>query len=276
MSKNRNHLKPVKIQDKNGNITTRYKKDDDAGTVSPALIGAAANITGTATSAPPANWDSISETRMRSALNDIATTIDAPDKLWQNMDALTNALNSKHGVAAYEELKDESLPTRLRDVWLNLHGVDIKDRAGYSGIEGEGGYADYREAHGNLYDAFARAEGAYNALRRQDWDGLSRQEAQQGVQDIIDNIDDTDNLWENMDSLSRGLDSKHRGEFMISLANSSIFTTVHDTWLKMNKSESLSRTDQTQIQGANGFNTYRQHYARLTEAYAGTRGNPKS
>jgi hypothetical protein len=252
-----NKLVPVQRMNVNGHFVTKWVRPDEVdGQGSAALNGSTAALT---TPGVPMNvkWDNISAAKAKELVESVKEDIENPDKLWQNFDFLTGMLESKHSAVALAALP--GVPVKLRDTWLNMHGVDIKDVGYYSSLPGADGFQAYQDTFGN----YARAE--ERAAASVDWNNLDKDTASDLVTTLSEGLDDPPKVWNNF-ALTIGLLKSDQYDLTSKLMENEPSRKLRDAWLNLHGAKLSDRESYTSITGGAGYGMYRATYNAYAKA----------
>lgn len=170
MSMNNNTV-PEQRPDKHGKIVTRHVKTGEAAKAP--IVVPAPNMTLPAQSdltkalfsdVAGTDFSGMDENEVAEAVAAVTSAINK-DNLWDSYSVLTKGIETTdHPKAMGTAVGENKTAAKLRDTWLNMHGANIADRGSYMGIEGPGGYEDYKTAHGRWADVYGSRvpEGAYS------------------------------------------------------------------------------------------------------------------
>jgi hypothetical protein len=150
MANNSNPLVPTAIVDKNGKQTTVHKK---------LLTGAGGNTTLPSPGASlnrekNIDWKNTSTEDAVEMAHAITPTLSDPTHIWDNFEFYTGMLNSHHHVEANAMLHKYNVLGKLRDAWLDMHGMTLMvDQEKYSKIKGNNGYGAFIKARDKMLEA---------------------------------------------------------------------------------------------------------------------------
>jgi hypothetical protein len=152
-----NNTAPEQRPDKNGKVVTRHVKTGEA-TKAPIVVPAPnmslpvqsdlskalfSDVAGT-------DFSGMDENEVAEAVTAVTNSI-SKDNLWDSYSVLTKGMETTdHPEAMGEAIGANKTAAKLRDTWLDMHGANIADRGAYIGIDGQGGYEDYKTAHGGF------------------------------------------------------------------------------------------------------------------------------
>lgn len=154
-----NNTAPEQRPDKNGKIVTRHVKTGEAN--KPSIVVPAPNLSLPVQSGLSAalfsdvagtDFSGMDEKEVVEAVTAVAVSINK-DNFWDALTLLTKGIQT----TAYPEalgnaMGENKTASKLRDTWLGMHGANMADRS-YVGIEGPGGFEDYRNAFSALSEA---------------------------------------------------------------------------------------------------------------------------
>jgi hypothetical protein len=166
-----NNTVPEQRPDKNGKVVTRHVKT--GGAAKAPIVVPAPNMSLPAQSdltktlfgdVAGTDFSGMDENEVAEAVAAVTSFI-SKGNLWDSYSVLTKGMETTdYPEAMGEAIGANKTAAKLRDTWLDMHGANIADRGSYMGIEGPGGYKDYKAAHGGWSDVYAARvpESAYS------------------------------------------------------------------------------------------------------------------
>jgi hypothetical protein len=163
----RSPLRPEQRADSNGKIVTRWVKDGSNDLAPSASLAAHTAAGGGTEVSVPANidWEASSNEKVGKAVATIMNDIDNPYKVWDNFDALTRLVESKHGPVVLDLIR--SAEGSLASAWRKKHGENLSFMDG-TYIRGEEGYGVYSDVNRAFQTAVDRAHSHWANLKGQD------------------------------------------------------------------------------------------------------------
>lgn len=162
MSMNNNTV-PEQRPDKHGKIVTRHVKTGEAAKTP--IVVPTLNMSFPAQSdlskelfsdVAGTDFSGMDENEVAEAVAAVTISINK-DNLWDSYSVLTKGIETTdHPEAMGEAIGANKTSAKLRDTWLDMHGANIADRGTYMKIDGPGGYADYKAAHGAWSDVYGK------------------------------------------------------------------------------------------------------------------------
>jgi hypothetical protein len=154
-----NNTAPEQRPDKNGKIVTRHVRTGEA-TKAPIVVPAPnlslpaqsdlskelfADVAGT-------DFSGMDEKDVVAAVTAVAASI-TKENFWDTLTLLTKGIETTdYPEALGNAMGENRTASKLRDTWLGMHGANMADRS-YVGIDGPGGYEDYKNAFAALSEA---------------------------------------------------------------------------------------------------------------------------
>jgi hypothetical protein len=133
MSMNNNgNVSKQPIVDKNGVVSSRFKKMDTGTSAASAALASRSPIGGTVSRLPEnINWDDVSPQHARRLGAMAIAGIDDPDKFWSNIDFFKGMLESNKSGVAIEMIADYKVPKHLSDAWMKSYEMDQDDATSF-------------------------------------------------------------------------------------------------------------------------------------------------
>lgn len=110
------------------------------------------------------DFSSMSKDETTAAVAAISNRIDS-DNMWDVLETLTKGMSeTSHAPDFVDACRTTGVHTKVRDAWLSMHGADLGHRDSYSKIEGENGYARYKEAYSAFGNEAAKRDKRSHAM----------------------------------------------------------------------------------------------------------------
>lgn len=231
-----NSLRPEQRADKHGKVVTRWVKDGS--NVVPSASLAQVPLTSDAGKPVPndINWNRLSVKQGEILANSVAAGLDDPDSLWKNFDFYTGMLGSRHSRTALESMLKNNAAIRLRDAWMNKHGLSLDVPESFSSVSGSEGTDAYRAAYDKFYEARRKAELSLYAPNQipvvTDWNDVSPDQARKLAWMTSESLDNINSVWDNLKFYKGMLESKNSGTALGLIAENDVINRIQEAWLK--------------------------------------------